>query len=74
RAIELAAALFVYFLEVHPYANGNGHMGRFLLQSLLGRYGLYFNSNFNMHPRPKDPAYTSAISQYRNGPLLPLRY
>ncbi|MDV4183396.1 Fic family protein [Rhizobium brockwellii] len=72
RAIELAAALFVYFLEVHPYANGNGHMGRFLLQSLLGRYGLYFNANFNMHPRPKDPAYTSAISQYRNGNKGPL--
>ena len=26
RVVEIATALFVYFLEIHPYANGNGHM------------------------------------------------
>ncbi|MBY5488676.1 Fic family protein [Rhizobium ruizarguesonis] len=72
RAIELAAALFVYFLEIHPYANGNGHMGRFMLQSLLGRHGLYFNADFTMHPRPRDPEYTAAIAQYRDGNKGPL--
>jgi fido (protein-threonine AMPylation protein) len=39
--IEVAAALFVYFLEIHPYANGNGHVGRFLLITLLCRYGIF---------------------------------
>ncbi|WP_105403439.1 Fic family protein [Neorhizobium sp. T7_12] len=67
RAIELAAGVFVYFLEIHPYANGNGHMGRFIMQAVLGRNDIYFNSSFQTHPRPNEPAYTRAIVAYRNG-------
>src|SRR6202042_1083778 len=28
RLSELVAAVFNYFLEIHPYANGNGHIAR----------------------------------------------
>jgi prophage maintenance system killer protein len=31
KTIQLTAALFVYFLEIHPFANGNGHIARLLL-------------------------------------------
>jgi fido (protein-threonine AMPylation protein) len=64
--IEVAAALFVYFLEIHPYANGNGHVGRFLLITLLCRYGI-FPARWPLHPRPQDPPYSELISRYRSG-------
>jgi hypothetical protein len=28
RTVEVSAALLVYFMEIHPYGDGNGHMGR----------------------------------------------
>ena len=31
RIVRLAVALFVYFLEIHPYLNGNGHIARLFL-------------------------------------------
>ena len=36
RTIELTVALFVYFLAIHPFANGNGHMARLLVRMLTG--------------------------------------
>ncbi|MBX5279771.1 Fic family protein [Rhizobium sp. NLR10a] len=72
RAIELAAAVFVYFLEIHPYANGNGHMARWILMCLLSRHGIYLNASFDLHPRPAEPRYSQAIVQYRNNNKAPL--
>ncbi|MER9702184.1 Fic family protein [Mesorhizobium sp. M0146] len=67
RAIQLVAALFVYFLEIHPFANGNGHMARMLIICLLGRHDLYLKKDWPLHPRPSEPAYSRAIMDYRNG-------
>lgn len=72
RAVELSAAIFVYFLEIHPYANGNGHMARLIVQAILSRYDIYFNAAFQTHPRPNEPAYSQAIVQYRNNHKEPL--
>lgn len=72
RAVELISALFVYFLEIHPYANGNGHIARFLIISMLGRHNVYPNSKWNIHPRPDEPAYSQAIIAHRNGDRAPL--
>jgi fido (protein-threonine AMPylation protein) len=54
RVVQLGVALFIYFLEIHPYLNGNGHMGRFLLISFLSRFGIFL-SQWPLHPRPQDP-------------------
>lgn len=67
RTIELAAAIFVYWLEIHPFANGNGHMARFVMVCLFGRHNIYFKSNMAIHPRPAEPQYSNAIAAYRNG-------
>jgi fido (protein-threonine AMPylation protein) len=66
RLVEVVAALFVYFLEIHPYANGNGHMARFLVITLLCRYGIY-PVRWPLHPRPMDPPYSNLIRLYRSG-------
>jgi fido (protein-threonine AMPylation protein) len=71
RTTELAVSLFVYFLEIHPYANGNGHLARFLLISALAKYGIIV-SRWPLHPRPPDPPYSTLISRYRQGDKLPL--
>ncbi|TIX25561.1 MAG: hypothetical protein E5V37_26955 [Mesorhizobium sp.] len=67
RAVQLVAAAFVYFLEIHPFANGNGHSARMLIICLLGRHNIYPNAKWKLHPRPDDPAYTQAIAAYRKG-------
>ena len=70
RTVEVAAALLVYFMEIHPYADGNGHMGRFLLLGILARYNL-FPAKFPLHPRPAPP-YVDLIPVYRQGNKMPL--
>jgi fido (protein-threonine AMPylation protein) len=69
--VEIAAAAFVYFLEIHPYVNGNGHMGRFLLITILGRQGI-FPIRWPLHPRPSDPPYSDLIRLHRDGNQSPL--
>lgn len=71
RTVELVAGLFVYFLEIHPYMNGNGHMARLMLIALLGVYGIYL-SKWKIDPRPQDPPYSGAIKAYRDGNQAPL--
>ncbi len=66
RCSQLLAALFVYFLEIHPYVNGNGHMGRLLVIAGLKRQG-YFAARWPLHPRPQDPPYSALIAEYRSG-------
>ena len=65
RMIKLAVALFVRFLEVHPFVNGNGHMGRLLLSGIMSRYGIRL-SRFPIHDRPHRN-YGELIRRYRNG-------
>lgn len=70
--VSVLAALFVEFLEAHPYANGNGHMARFMLLALLARWGIFPTSAWRIDPRPKDPPYSNLIAKYRDGDKLPL--
>jgi fido (protein-threonine AMPylation protein) len=69
--VALASRAFVAFLEIHPYANGNGHAGRFIVWSIMGRYG-YWPRRWPVDPRPPDPPYTQLIVQCRNGDPTPL--
>lgn len=66
KVVRAAAAVFVYFLEIHPYANGNGHAGRFILIAVLARHGVNMR-RWHMDPRPPDPPYGVAIAAYRSG-------
>lgn len=71
RTVYIAVALFSYFLEIHPFANGNGHISRFLLLLALARYGIY-PIRWPIHPRPQDPPYSMLIHQFQNGNREPL--
>jgi fido (protein-threonine AMPylation protein) len=66
KVVRVAVAIFVYFLEIHPYANGNGHAARFILIAALARHGIFLR-RWQLHPRPQDPPYNDAIAEYRSG-------
>jgi hypothetical protein len=71
RIIQSTAALSAEFLKIHPFANGNGHVGRLLTIALLGRYG-HWPPRFKIEPRPTGSAYNLAVAQHQNGNPLPL--
>jgi hypothetical protein len=64
--VVVACRLLERFLAIHPYANGNGHMGRFIVWLVLGRYD-YWPYEWPVEPRPPDPPYTEYIVRARNG-------
>lgn len=71
RIVQLGVAVFVYFLQIHPYANGNGHLARFFLVAYLARYDVFL-ARWPMHPRPPDPPYSELIRRYRRGDQVSL--
>jgi fido (protein-threonine AMPylation protein) len=70
-AVMFACRVFEMVLRIHPYANGNGHAARFVLISILGRYGYWLNA-WQIDPHPPDPPYTQLITDYRQGKCEPL--
>lgn len=70
RTIGIACALLVEFLRIHPYANGNGHIARFIVWALLAHIGVWPRSwplNESL-PHP----YGTLISMFRDGNRVPL--
>ena len=61
--VVFCCRVLVEFLRIHPYANGNGHMGRLLVWLLLARYD-YWPKRW---PLDQSPPYSKLIFDYRNG-------
>lgn len=66
--VVFASRVLVEFLRIHPYANGNGHMGRFLVWVIMARFG-YWPRKW---PLNESPPYHQLLSDYRDGKPLPL--
>lgn len=67
------SAILEHFFRIHPYANGNGHLGRFILTAFLARYGFAFSDALPIEPKPADrQRYSDCISLYRDGNKDPL--
>jgi hypothetical protein len=71
NAVIVACRIQEMVFRIHPYKNGNGHMARFVIWSVCGRYG-YWPKRWIVEPRPPDPPYTQLIVEYRNGNPEPL--
>jgi fido (protein-threonine AMPylation protein) len=71
NVVAVTCMLFEKFLAIHPYANGNGHIGRMLVWLILGRYN-YWPEAWPIEPRPPDPPYTTLIKYSRAGNREPL--
>jgi hypothetical protein len=68
--VPLSAILLEKLLTIHPYANGNGHMGRLVIWVLLARYGIFPQS----WPLEARPPYDIALWQHRRGEVVSLQY
>lgn len=66
--VKFATRVLVEFLRVHPYANGNGHMARFIVFAMLARYKLWPKK----WPLDESPSYHRHIYDYRKGNVVPL--
>jgi len=66
--VVFSTRVLVEFLRVHPYANGNGHMGRFIIFSILAHYNIWPKK----WPLDESPSYHQLISDYRSGNPGPL--
>ncbi len=64
--VVFVSRMFVHFLTIHPYVNGNGHIARLMVWAVLGRYG-YWPKRWPIEPRTGDPEYVETIRAYRNG-------
>jgi fido (protein-threonine AMPylation protein) len=69
--VEQACELFEFFLRVHPYVNGNGHIARIILWGVLQKYG-YNPIGWTIDTRPLDPPFSNYIKQFREGKKIPL--
>jgi hypothetical protein len=71
NAVEVACEAMVQLFTVHPYANGNGHAGRFVLWALLLRYGYAPRPPvWPVEPSPVPPErqrYSELVKRYRDG-------
>lgn len=68
--VTAVCKVHVDFLTTHPYADGNGHMARFILTALMGRFG-YWPRRFIIDPRP-NPPYAERVKAHRYGNPEPL--
>lgn len=67
--VKLLALYLQQFLTIHPFANGNGHMGRFLVMLQIIRHGY----SLGAWPLDDSPQYGDAISAHRDGNDVHLR-
>ena len=66
--VKFSCRLLAEFLRIHPYANGNGHIGRLIVLLVLVRFG-YWPSSWRLH---EHPPYDELLSKYRDGIEQPL--
>jgi len=71
ETIKTACEIFAEFCRIHPFANGNGHVGRTILLSILARYQ-YWPDGFTLDPAPPDPPYSLCVKQHQDGDPIPL--
>lgn len=73
NACHRAAELVSEFCRIHPYVNGNGHIGRYIVWAFLSRYGI-LPVRWTVDPRPTlhHPTYDYDVWRHQNGQPFPL--
>lgn len=70
--VGLVCTVMVEFFTIHPYANGNGHIGRYITWALLAKFG-HPPKRWEVNNTFGDKAiYSESIKLFRSGDRLPL--
>lgn len=69
-SVGVACTHLVDFLSIHPYANGNGHIGRFIVWAVLHACGIH-PRRWPLNDKVPHP-YGVLLSEFRNQNRLPL--
>lgn len=69
-SVGIACTHLVDFLSIHPYANGNGHIGRFIVWSVLHACGIH-PRRWPLNDKIPHP-YGVLLSEFRNQNRVPL--
>lgn len=64
KSVHLSCEYLSAFLRIHPYANGNGHIGRLGVWAILEHFGYRLN-DWPVEPRPQEPQYTDMLVEYQ---------
>lgn len=68
NSVRLTCSVLNQLFLIHPYANGNGHMGRVTVWMMLSRYG-YYPVKLDV---ARNPGYSQSLMEYRDGNRAPL--
>ncbi|WP_080870591.1 Fic family protein [Xanthomonas campestris] len=63
--VGVACTLMVKFMAIHPYADGNGHVGRYFIWSFLHHFNIHAR-RWPLNERP-EPNYFDHIRCFREG-------
>lgn len=69
-SVGVACTHLVDFLSIHPYANGNGHIGRFIVWAVLHACGIH-PRRWPLNDKIPQP-YSDLLSEFRNQNRIPL--
>ena len=68
---QAVATVFALFLQIHPYADGNGHIARYIVVALMGLGGLAMQ-RWTIDPRPALEEYMACLLRADVGDFDPL--
>lgn len=68
--VGAACELMIRFMTIHPYADGNGHIGRYVIWAFLHHFNIHAK-RWPLNDRP-GPNYFDHIRSYRSGQRKPL--
>jgi hypothetical protein len=69
-AIKGVAKVFIDHLHIHPYMDGNGHIGRFLLKALMYEKRVDEIREWTIHTRPYGSLMGVCLENYAQSPNL----
>ena len=69
-ALDALAEFLARFFLIHPFADGNGHVGRLLAVLLAGRLGLAAGPGWTLAHRPYGPTMSLCLQWYAAHPAL----
>jgi Fic/DOC family len=70
EALASLARMLATFFAIHPYLDGNGHVGRMLAVLLADRLGLHTDPGWTLHQRPYGHVFSLCLQWYPAHPDL----